>query len=65
MGLDLLSDVLVVGGSAEDGRVLKRIGFTGVTLSNLLDPRPSEQADLDDAENAHGEGGCGSDRVGR
>ncbi|MGB6934223.1 MAG: methyltransferase domain-containing protein [Acidobacteriaceae bacterium] len=50
MGLDLLSDVLVVGGSAEDGRVLQKIGFTRVTLSNLLDPRPSEQADLDDAE---------------
>jgi SAM-dependent methyltransferase len=50
MGLDLLSDVLVVGGSAEDGRMLQRIGFTRVTLSNLLDPRPSEQADLDDAE---------------
>jgi SAM-dependent methyltransferase len=49
MGLDLLSDVLVVGGSAEDGRTLHRIGFTRVTLSNLLDPRPSEQADLDDA----------------
>ena len=49
MGLDLLSDVLVVGGSAEDGRMLKKIGFTRVTLSNLLDPRPSEQADLDDA----------------
>ena len=50
MGLDLLGDVLVVGGSAEDGRMLQRIGFTRVTLSNLLDPRPSEQADLDDAE---------------
>jgi SAM-dependent methyltransferase len=50
MGLDLLSDVLVVGGSAEDGRTLHRIGFTRVTLSNLLAPRPSEQADLDDAE---------------
>jgi SAM-dependent methyltransferase len=49
MGIDLLSDVLVVGGSAEDGRTLHRIGFTRVTLSNLLDPRPSEQADLDDA----------------
>jgi len=49
MGIDLLSDVLVVGGSAEDGRTLQRIGFTRVTLSNLLDPRPSEQADLDDA----------------
>jgi SAM-dependent methyltransferase len=49
MGLDLLSDVLVVGGSAEDGRTLHRIGFTRVTLTNLLDPRPSEQADLDDA----------------
>jgi SAM-dependent methyltransferase len=50
MGLDLLSDVLVVGGSAEDGRTLHRIGFTRITLSNLLDhPRPSEQADLDDA----------------
>lgn len=50
MELDLLSDVLVVGGSAEDGRTLQRIGFSRVTLSNLLDPRPSEQADLDDAE---------------
>lgn len=50
MGLDLLSDVLVVGGSAEDGRTLHRVGFTRVTLSNLLDPRPSEQSDLDDAE---------------
>jgi SAM-dependent methyltransferase len=50
MGIDLLSDVLVVGGSAEDGRTLHRIGFTRVTLSNLLDPRPSEQADLDDAK---------------
>ncbi len=50
MGLDLLSDVLVVGGSAEDGRTLHKIGFTRVTVSNLLDPRPSEQADLDDAE---------------
>lgn len=49
MGLDLLSDVLVVGCSAEDGRSLRRIGFTRITLSNLLDPRPSEQADLDDA----------------
>ena len=49
MGLDLLSDVLVVGGSAEDGRTLYRVGFARVTLSNLLDPRPSEQADLDDA----------------
>jgi SAM-dependent methyltransferase len=49
-GLDLLSNVLVVGGSAEDGRMLQRIGFTRVTLSNLLDPRPCEQADLDDAE---------------
>jgi SAM-dependent methyltransferase len=49
MGVDLLSDVLVVGGSAEDGRTLRRIGFTRITLSNLLDPRPSEQADLDDA----------------
>lgn len=49
MEIDLLSDVLVVGGSAEDGRMLHRIGFTRVTLSNLLDPRPSEQADLDDA----------------
>lgn len=48
MGFDLLSDVLVVGGSAEDGRTLRRIGFTRITLSNLLDPRPSEQADLDD-----------------
>ena len=50
MGLDLLSDVLVVGGSAEDGRTLQRLGFSRVTLSNLLEPRPSEQADLDDAE---------------
>ncbi len=50
MGLDLMSDVLVVGGSAEDGRTLHRVGFTRVTLSNLLDPRPSEQADLNDAE---------------
>ncbi len=50
MGIDLLSDVLVVGGSAEDGRTLQRIGFPRVTLSNLLDPRPSEQADLNDAE---------------
>ena len=50
MGLDLLSDVLVVGGSAEDGRTLQRIGFTRVMLSNLLDPRLSEQADLNDAE---------------
>ena len=50
MGLDLMSDVLVVGGSAEDGRTLRRVGFTRVTLSNLLDPRPSEQADLDDSE---------------
>lgn len=50
MGLDLMSDVLVAGGSAEDGRTLHRIGFTRVTLSNLLDPRPSEQADLNDAE---------------
>ena len=50
MGLDLLGDVLVIGGSAEDGRTLHRVGFTRVTLSNLLDPRPSEQADLDDAE---------------
>jgi SAM-dependent methyltransferase len=50
MGLDLMSDVLVVGGSAEDGRTLHRLGFTRVTLSNLLDPRPSEQADLDEAE---------------
>lgn len=50
MGIDFLSDVLVVGGSAEDGRLLHRVGFTRVTLSNLLDPRPSEQADLDDAE---------------
>ena len=50
MGLDLLSDVLVVGGSAEDGRTLYRIGFTRVTLSNLLDPSPSEQADLDGSE---------------
>jgi SAM-dependent methyltransferase len=49
MELDLLSDVLVVGGSAEDGRTLHRIGFTRIMLSNLLDPRPSEQADLDDA----------------
>lgn len=49
MGLDLLGDVLVVGGSAEDGRTLHRIGFTRITLSNLLDPRPSEQADLNDA----------------
>ena len=49
MELDLLGDVLVVGGSAEDGRMLQRIGFTRATLSNLLDPRPSEQADLDDA----------------
>lgn len=50
MRIDFLSDVLVVGGSAEDGRLLHRVGFTRVTLSNLLDPRPSEQADLDDAE---------------
>lgn len=50
MGIDLLSDVLVVGGSAEDGRTLHRVGFTRVTLSNLLDPRPSEQADLDEAK---------------
>lgn len=50
MGIDFLSDVLVVGGSAEDGRLLHRVGFTRVTLSNLLDPRPSEQVDLDDAE---------------
>ncbi len=50
MGIDLTNDVLVVGGNAEDGRTLHRIGFTRVTLSNLLDPRPSEQADLDDAE---------------
>lgn len=49
MGLDLMSDVLVVGGSAEDGRTLHRIGFTRITLSNLLDPRPTEQADLNDA----------------
>jgi SAM-dependent methyltransferase len=49
MGLDPLSDVLVVGGSAEDGRTLHRIGFTRITLSNLLDPRPFEQTDLDDA----------------
>jgi SAM-dependent methyltransferase len=49
MGLDLLSDVLVVGGSSEDGRTLHRVGFPRVTLSNLLDPRPSEQTDLDDA----------------
>jgi len=49
MELDLQSDVLVVGGSAEDARTLHRVGFTRVTLSNLLDPRPSEQADLDDA----------------
>lgn len=47
--LDLQSNVLVVGGSAEDGRTLNRIGFTSVTLSNLLDPRASEQADLDEA----------------
>ncbi|HEX4022406.1 MAG TPA: methyltransferase domain-containing protein [Acidobacteriaceae bacterium] len=39
-----------MGGSAEDGRTLRRIGFTRITLSNLLDPRPSEQADLDGAE---------------
>lgn len=50
MGLDLQGDVLVVGGSAEDGRTLRRVGFTRVTLSNLLDPRPSEQADLEDAK---------------
>lgn len=50
MSIDLRSDVLVVGGSAEDGRALQRIGFTRITLSNLLDPTPSEQADLDDAE---------------
>ena len=49
MGVDPLSDVLVVGGSAEDARTLRRVGFTRITLSNLLDPRPSEQADLDDA----------------
>jgi SAM-dependent methyltransferase len=49
MRLDLQSDVLVVGGSAEDGKTLHRVGFPRVTLSNLLDPRPSEQADLDDA----------------
>lgn len=49
MGIDFLSDVLVVGGSAEDGRTLHKLGFTRVTLSNLLDPRPSEQADLNDA----------------
>jgi len=49
MGVDLRSDVLVLGGSAEDGRTLHRVGFTQVTLSNLLDPKPSEQADLDDA----------------
>lgn len=49
MGLDLQSDVLVVGSSAEDGRLLRKIGFTTVTLSNLLKPRPSEQADLDNA----------------
>lgn len=49
MGLDLLSNVLVVGCSAEDGRSLRKIGFTRITLSNLLDPRPSEQADLDEA----------------
>jgi SAM-dependent methyltransferase len=50
MEIDLLGDVLVVGGSAEDGRTLRRVGFRRITLSNLLDPRPSEQADLDDAE---------------
>jgi SAM-dependent methyltransferase len=50
MGLDLLSDVLVVGGSAEDGRALHRVGFTRVTLSNLLEPSPPEQADLDNAK---------------
>jgi SAM-dependent methyltransferase len=50
MQIGLLSDVLVIGGSAEDGRLLYKVGFTRVTLSNLLDPRPSEQADLDDAE---------------
>ena len=49
IGLNLQSDVLVVGGSAEDGRTLNRIGFTSITLSNLLDPRPSEQANLDNA----------------
>lgn len=49
MGIDLDSDILVVGGSADDGRTLRTIGFTRVTLSNLLDPRPSEQANLDDA----------------
>ncbi|HEU5350838.1 MAG TPA: methyltransferase domain-containing protein [Terracidiphilus sp.] len=49
MGIDLRSEVLVVGGSADDGRTLQRVGFSRVTLSNLLDPRPSEQADLDDA----------------
>jgi|SRR6185437_2165563 len=50
MQIGLLSDVLVIGGSAEDGRLLYKVGFSRVTLSNLLDPRPSEQADLDDAE---------------
>lgn len=50
MDLDLQGQILVVGGSADDGRMLRRIGFTSITLSNLLDPRPPEQADLDDAE---------------
>jgi SAM-dependent methyltransferase len=50
MGVDLQGSVLVVGGSAGDGRTLQRLGFTRITLSNLLEPRPSEQADLDDAK---------------
>ncbi|MGB9408574.1 MAG: class I SAM-dependent methyltransferase [Terracidiphilus sp.] len=49
-GIDLQSNVMIVGGSYEDAEILRKVGFRRMTLTNLQDLANFELPPMDGAE---------------
>lgn len=49
-GIDLQSNVMIVGGSYEDAEILRKVGFRRMTLTNLQDLADFELPPMDGAE---------------